>query len=134
MQFYPPGFLAPELAYEPWLEGLVTSGSQEMYAAVDDAIAAEDLDISASIAATESVASDRNQQITMLVLKEGISFMVVDYWVEDGKLGYVTTYGRQNTIDFDRLDLDQTVKLNSSRGVPFVLRNRPAGSTPPPPQ
>ena len=28
-------------------------------------------------------------------------------------------------------DLDQTVKLNSLRGVPFVLRAKPASSTPP---
>jgi hypothetical protein len=132
VQFYPLGFLAPELAYEPWLEGLATSGPQQMYALTDEALVGEDLDIIANIAATESAESNPNQQITMLVLKEGISFAVIDYWVEDGKLGYVTTYQRQNAIDLDRLDLDKTVKLNSSRGIPFVLRERPAESTPPP--
>jgi hypothetical protein len=128
VQFYPPGFLAPELAYEPWLEGLATGGEQQMY---DDTLAVEDLDITAAIAATESYQSNPDEQITMLVLKDGIAFSVTDYWVEDGKLGYVTTYQRENTIDLDRLDLDQTVKLNSMRGIPFVLRERPAPSTPP---
>jgi hypothetical protein len=131
VQFYPPGFLAPELAYEPWLEGSATSGPQGMNTVADDTLLAEDLGITADIAATEAAESNPNQQITMLVLKDGISFAVADYWVEDGKLGYVTTYGRQNSIDLDRLDLDQTVKLNSSRGIPFVLRERPAESAPP---
>jgi hypothetical protein len=131
VQFYPPGFLAPELAYEPWLEGLATSGPQEEYSVADDTLVAEDLGAIADIAATESVQSNPDQEITMLVLKEGISFAVTDYWVENGKLGYVTTYGRENIIDLDQVDLDQTVKLNSLRGVPFVLRPRPAPSTPP---
>jgi hypothetical protein len=130
VQFYPPGFLAPELAYEPWLEGLATSGPQQDSVA-DDTLLAEDLGAIADIAATESAKSNPDQQITMLVLQEGISFAVTDYWVENGKLGYVTTYGRQNIIELDQVDLDQTVKLNSLRGVPFVLRAKPASSTPP---
>jgi len=130
VQFYPAGFLAPELAYEPWLEGLVTSGQQDVYSVADDTLVAEDLGAIADIAATESAEPNPDQEITMLVLKEGISFAVTDYWVENGKLGYLTTYGRQNIIYLAQVDLDQTVKLNSLRGVPFVLRARPA-STPP---
>lgn len=127
VQFYPPGFLAPELAYEPWLRGLAQAGEGQMY---DDTLATEDLQITAAIAATESAESNPDEQITTLVLKDGIFFSVTDYWVEDGKLGYVTTYQRENTIDLDRLDLEQTVKINSMRGIPFVLRERPAPSTP----
>ncbi len=127
MQFYPPGFLAPELAYEPWLEGLAQGEEGQMY---DDTLATEDLQITAAIAASESAESNPDEQITTLVLKDGIAFGVTDYWVEDGKLGYVTTYQRENTIDLDRLDLEQTVKLNSNRGIPFVLRERPAPSAP----
>ena len=41
-------------------------------------------------------------------------------------LHYVTTYGAQNAIELDRIDLDKTVKLNSDRGISFVLRERPA--------
>ncbi len=107
------------------------SGEEQLGAVADGAFAAGDLDMIASIAARESAESNPEQQVTVLVLKEGISFTVTDYWVEDGKLGYVTTYDRQNTIDLDRLDLDKTVKLNSARGIPFVLTERPAPATPP---
>ncbi len=67
------------------------------------------------------------------MLKDGIRFGVIDYWVTGDQLGYVTTYGRQNTIDLDRLDLEKTVNLNSSRGVPFVLQERtnPVPTAPP---
>ena len=130
VDFYPQGFLAPELAYEPWLQGLSAAAEQSMYAANGASIAGS-LDMTAAIAARESAGSNPAQRVTMLVLKEGIAFGVIDDWVEDGKLGYVTTYGRENTIDLDRLDLDKTVKLNSSRGIPFVLREGPPASTPP---
>ena len=79
----------------------------------DGALEAGNLDLIASIAARESAESNPGQQVTTLVLKEGISFGVIDYWVDGDKLGYVTTYGIEKTIDLDRLDLDKTVKLNS---------------------
>lgn len=131
VDFYPQNFLAPELAYEPWLPSLAMVGEQGIDSVADGALEAGNLDMIAAIAARESAESNPEQQVTVLVLKEGISFTVTDYWVEDGKLGYVTTYDRQNTIDLDRLDLDKTVKLNSARGIPFVLTERPAPATRP---
>ena len=134
MNFYPEGFLAPQLAYEPWLEGLPEANEQLMYGVGYDALIAENLDMIAGIAARESADSNPNVQITILMLKDGIGIGAVDYWVNGDKLGYVTTYGRQNTIDLDRLDLEKTVSLNSRRGIPFVLQERanpPAPATPP---
>jgi hypothetical protein len=131
VDFYPRGFLAPELAYEPWLPSVAMFGEQQMESVADGALEAGDLDMIASIAVRESAESNPSQQVTTLVLKEGISFGVIDYWVDGGKLGYVTTFGYQKTIDLDRLDLDKTVKLNSSRGIPFVLTERPTPSPPP---
>jgi hypothetical protein len=57
--------------------------------------------------------------------KEGFIFGLTGYWVEDGKLRYVTTYGWENAIDLDRIGLAWTVKLNSDRGVAFILSERP---------
>lgn len=131
---YPQDFLAPQLAYEPWLQGLPAASEQFMYGVGDLALAAGDLDTMAGIAARESGESNPNLHVTTLVLKEGIDLGVVDYWVEGDQLGYVTTYGRQNTIDLDRLDLQKTVSLNSARGIPFVLQERanPSAPTAPP--
>jgi len=102
-----------------------------MYGPGYGALLAGNLDMIAGIAARESAGANPNQQVTTLVLKDGISFGVTDYWVNGDKLGYVTTYGNQNTIDLDRLDFQKTVNLNSSRGIPFVLQERTNPPTPP---
>jgi hypothetical protein len=47
---------------------------------------------------------------------------LVDYGVEGDTLHYVTTYGGENSIAFDRIDLEKTVELNAERGVQFVLK------------
>jgi len=43
------------------------------------------------------------------------------YWVEDGRLYYVTTYGGENSVPLDRIDIPKTVQLNADRNIPFVL-------------
>ena len=102
-----------------------------MLPSADAGSTAGSLDMTAAIAARESADSNPSVQITQLALKDGFIFGLTDYWVEGGMLHYVTNYGRQNAIELDRIDLDKTVKLNSDRGVPFVLRERPAASPAP---
>jgi hypothetical protein len=127
--FYPSNFLAPDLAYEPWFENLPEDYSQRMYPSADAGSTVGSLDLTAAIAARESADSNPSIQVTQLALKDGFIFGLTDYWVEDGMFHYVTTYGGHNAIELDRIDLDKTVKLNSDRGVSFVLRER---STQPP--
>lgn len=64
VDFYPQGFLAPELAYEPWLPGLAMLGEQPMNLVADGALEAGNLDLVASIAARESAESNPGQQVT----------------------------------------------------------------------
>jgi hypothetical protein len=66
--------------------------------------------------------------VTLLQLRDGSMYGLTDYWVENAELHYITTYGGQNSIPFERIDFDKTVKLNADRGVPFVLR--PKSPTP----
>jgi len=60
--------------------------------------------------------------LILLFLKEGTVYGVTDYWLEGGRLHYLTSYGGENTIDVDQLDLQKTVDENFKRGVTFVLR------------
>jgi hypothetical protein len=87
-------------------------------------------------AATHNGASgemkDGEPLVTLLQLRDGSMYGLVDYWVEDGRLHYKTTYGAQNSIELDRIDLEQTVHLNADRGVQFMLRPKhPSASVPP---
>jgi hypothetical protein len=59
---------------------------------------------------------------TVLFLKDGTSYGVTDYWLEGGRLHYVTTYGGANAIELDALDMQRTVDENAKHGVTFALR------------
>jgi hypothetical protein len=59
--------------------------------------------------------------ITLLQLRDGSMYGLTDYWISDGVLHYTTTYGGQNSLPFERIDLEKTVQLNANRDVPFVL-------------
>jgi hypothetical protein len=61
------------------------------------------------------------QPVTLLQLRDGSMYGLVAYWVEDGQLHYTTTYGGQNSLELDRIDLENTVQLNAERGIQFVL-------------
>jgi len=50
---------------------------------------------------------------------------VSDYWLAGGKLHYVTSYGGENSVDANQLDLQRTVNENASHGITFTLRPAP---------
>jgi len=78
----------------------------------------------------ESRAVEKRREVlkptVTIYLKDGSSYGVTDYWLADGNLHYVTTYGGENSISVERLDLQKTVDENAGRGVNFTLYNEPA--------
>jgi len=64
--------------------------------------------------------------VFLLVLNDGTSHAVTDYWVADGYLEYISPDGTRGHIPLEALDLQTTVTLNAPRGLPFVLRSTPA--------
>ena len=87
--------------------------------------AAADSSSGTQVLRTDSVPQ---QTYVLLYLKDGSSFAVSDYWLADGKLHYVTSYGGDNAIDESRVDLQRTVDENSARGVDFTLKPQPAAT------
>lgn len=75
-------------------------------------------------AATEDRAVGKG--IFLLVLNNGISHGVTDYWIADGYLEYISADGTRSHIPLEALDLQNTVIQNAPRGLPFVLRSAPA--------
>jgi len=79
-------------------------------------------------AATNNPASPTKpdqRPVTLLQLRDGTMYGLTDYWVEDGQLHYTTTYGGQDSIQLDRVDMEKTAELNSGRGVEFAPRPKP---------
>jgi hypothetical protein len=59
--------------------------------------------------------------LTLLVLRGGRVYLVVDYWLDHGKLSYTTGVGAPQALSLDALDMPMTSRLNAERGVPFSL-------------
>jgi hypothetical protein len=62
--------------------------------------------------------------LTLLVLKDEKILAVKEYWLEDGKVFYVTSSGRQGSFAVRDLDWPMTTRLNANRGLDFVLENQ----------
>lgn len=58
----------------------------------------------------------------VIVLTDGTAYEVTDYWLDGGRLHYLTSYGGENSIPLDRLNLEETVKQNWQHGITFTLR------------
>ena len=61
----------------------------------------------------------------LLVLKNGTSHAVTDYWLADGYLEYLSLDSTRSHVPLEALDLQKTVVENSRSGFPFVLRSAP---------
>ena len=64
------------------------------------------------------------RQLTWLILKDGASYLVKDYWFEFGKLQCITLDGERKWFPLARLDLEETIRLNQERNVAFVIRGQ----------
>ncbi len=64
-------------------------------------------------------------QLTLLVLKDSSIFAATDYWLEDGRLFYLSSTGAVSSVVLGDLDWPMTTRLNAERGVRFVLRSAP---------
>jgi hypothetical protein len=67
---------------------------------------------------------------TIIYLKDGTSFGVKNYWVADGQLHYITSYGGENAVDLGAFDLERTTDENAKQGIAITLH--PAPEAPPP--
>jgi hypothetical protein len=76
-------------------------------------------------AAAEAVDEVMGKRFFLLVLKNGTSHAVTDYWLVGGYLEYVSLDRTRSHVPLEALDLQSTVVANSRRGLPFVLRSAP---------
>ena len=78
---------------------------------------------------TASTTDGADHQITLLQLKNGWMYALIDYWVEGDTLHYVTNYGGKNSVPLDQIDFATTARLNSERGVEFSLHTKRQSTT-----
>lgn len=83
----------------------------------------------ATTSAPDDLAAEKS--LVVLFLADGSVYAVTNYWVAGGKLHYATSYGGDNSLDLNQLDLQRTVNANSARGVDFTLRPAPEAAPKP---
>jgi hypothetical protein len=91
----------------------------------------------ASAAAVAPPASASSSPGTVIYFKDGTNLEVLSYWLDTGKLHYITTYNGEMTADMSEVDLQRTVDDNARNGINFTLRPNPpvpAPTTAPAPQ
>jgi hypothetical protein len=66
------------------------------------------------------------RDLVQLYLKNGDRYSVTDYWFVDGKLHFVPAEeDTEQVIDFDELDVQKTIEVNTRRGFRLVMRDEP---------
>jgi hypothetical protein len=80
--------------------------------------------------APQSSSTAAGNSYTVIYLQDGTSFAVADYWVAEGKLHYVTSYGGENAVDLNQFDIERTTEENATRGVTVTLRGAAAQNAP----
>jgi hypothetical protein len=75
--------------------------------------------------AAEAASEAARKEFFLLVLKNETSHAVMDYWLADGYLEYVSLDSTRGHVPLEALDLQATVTENSRHGLPFVLRSAP---------
>jgi hypothetical protein len=58
-------------------------------------------------------------------LRDGTGYGATDYWLTEGMLHFVTTYGSEKSVGLEQLDVQRTVDENAARGVIIVLGSSP---------
>ena len=79
----------------------------------------------ATVPTQELRGQDIDPQFFLLSLKNGTDLVVTDYWLANGYIEYVSRDGAESHIPVEALDLEETVRNNSARGLNFVLRSAP---------
>jgi hypothetical protein len=74
------------------------------------------------------------RDLVELFFRDGTVFDVTDYWLVDGQIHFMTVEATteepgakavEHVRDFDALDLQTTIDVNTERGFRFTLRNEP---------
>ncbi len=120
---------SPDEGYGPYSSSnLAQQGLNELSNADSSS---NDSSAPAAVAAAPDATPAPAPAATTIWLKDGTSYEVMSYWLDAGKLHYITNYGGETSIDMSQLDLQRTVDENALRGVNFTLRPAPAPAAAP---
>jgi hypothetical protein len=77
-------------------------------------------------AAQASTPAANGPAMTIIAMKDGTAMLAQGYWLESGKLQWMSEGGEQKALPLEQVDLYQTTRLNHERNVDFVLQSKSA--------
>ncbi|HVO59462.1 MAG TPA: hypothetical protein VMT53_00935 [Terriglobales bacterium] len=78
----------------------------------------------ASVSSHDEAADASKNQLTLIVLKGGAAYIARQYWVEGAQMHCIGDSGEEKLFALEKIDLDQTVRLNRERKIQFVVQSR----------
>ena len=73
---------------------------------------------------SEPVLSSSSIQLTIIALKGGAAFLAREYWIQDSQVHCISSTGEEKLLPLERIDLNQTTRVNEERNVKFILQSR----------
>jgi hypothetical protein len=73
---------------------------------------------------TQRVEPSESPRTAIIALKGGSAFLADEYWIEGGQMHCVSSSKEEQLFPLDKIDLNETVRVNQERNVPFVLQSR----------
>jgi len=70
------------------------------------------------------VLSSSSIQLTIIALKGGAAFLAREYWIQDSQVHCISSTGDEKLLPLERIDLNQTTRVNEERNVKFILQSR----------
>lgn len=118
---FDPFFYGASLNAYFWSDSLTNSddsaNSDEPPEAVDNETTASAVEPRAAV----PLPSNAEKPVALLQLLDGSMYGVTRYWLEGKTLHYITTYGGENSVPLERIDITNTQRLNAERGTRFDL-------------
>jgi len=100
------------------------ASEQAQTAAVQPAYYTQPATAAAQLSAQPAVQATTGGAVTVIALNDGSAFLAREYWVQDGQMHCVSGDAQSRTFPLEKIDLNQTVRVNHQRNVNFVLQVR----------
>jgi len=73
---------------------------------------------------TQRLQPSESPRTAIIALKGGSAFLADQYWIAGGQMHCVSASKEEKLFPLEKIDLNETVRVNQERNVPFVLQSR----------
>jgi len=72
----------------------------------------------------QPVPPSESPRTAIIALKGGSAFLADEYWIAGGQMHCVSSSKEEKLFPLEKIDLNETVRVNQERSVQFTLQSR----------